>query len=273
MRVCEVHGADRRKPESTYLSRFAANVTSFDGEDGIIARIFEIMPAANRHCLEIGAGDGYEGSNSWSLITTQGWRSLQIEGDPRRFQRLTERHRGNAEVACVNGLAEPQGDLSLDAMIGQAGLDPQLDFLSLDVDGMDWHLWNGMTRCRPRLVMVEFNHTVPNEVTFIQECDPAVNQGASLRAFIELGKRKGYELIATTITNAFFVVAEEFHRFGIADNSIDAMYYNEAYWTRVFQGYDGTLLLAGFQKLIWKNMLPFSADDIQPLPRSLRKYG
>ena len=270
MAVCEIRAADRRKPESTYLGQFAANVTSFDGEDGIIARIFEIMPPLNRHCLEIGAHDGHGGSNTWSLINRQGWSSLQIEGDSSRFAILQQRYAGTGRVSCFNRNVGLSGPDTLDRAIAQASLPADFDFLSLDVDGLDWHIWQGLTQARPRLVLVEFNHTAPNEVVFIQDPDPAVNQGASLRAFVELARDKGYELIATTITNAFFVVAEEFHRFNIADNSIDAMYSNEAYGTRIFQGYDGTLHLAGFQKLIWKNMLEISADDIQPLPRSLR---
>ncbi|KAF0224407.1 MAG: hypothetical protein FD176_1163 [Rhodospirillaceae bacterium] len=273
MAIYEVRGTDRRKPDSIHLGGHAANVTSFDGEDGIIERIFQLMPPANRFCLEIGAHDGHDGSNSWTLINRHGWASLQIEADPDRFAALSRRYADNPQVQCRQMMAAISGPDSLDSALEQAGAPVDLDFLSLDVDGMDWHLWQGLVRHRPRLLLVEFNHTVPNEVVFIQDPDPSVNQGASLRAFMELGKAKGYELVATTITNAFFVPADEFPRFGIADNSIDAMYWNEAYWTRIFQGYDGSLHLAGFQKLIWKRMLPFTAEDVQPLPRSLRTYG
>ena len=272
MPVCELRGTDRRGAESTYLSQFSANVTSADGEDGIIARIFELMPPSNRHCLEVGAHDGHDGSNTWSLINRQGWRSLQIEADPYRFSSLSQRYVDNPQVNCLNQRIALTGENCMDQIVARAGLAPDMDLLSLDVDGLDWHIWNSMETTRPRVLLVEFNHTAPNDVVFIQDPDANVNQGASLRAFIELGRKKGYELIATTLANAFFVVAEEFPRFGIADNGIDAMYYNEAYWTHIFQGFDGTLFLAGFQKLIWKNMLPFSGEDIQPLPRSLRKY-
>lgn len=266
----EVRAADRRKPSSLRISRQAQNVTSFDGEDGVIAAIFDTVAPVYRLCVEFGAHDGVTGSNVWSLIHRQGWNGVLIEGDETRHAQLAANYAGR-DVKAFNryvGLKAPE---RIDDILAEAGT-PTPDLMVIDVDGMDWHIWNGMA-VRPRVVAVEFNHSVPNEVVFVQDPDPALNQGASLRAFVELGKRKGYELVATTITNAFFVEAGLFPNFGIADNSIDAMYFNERWWSWIFQGYDGSLFLAGNKNLIWKNLLPLEHEDIQPLPRSLRRMG
>jgi hypothetical protein len=88
-----------------------------------------------------------------------------------------------------------------------------------------------------------------------------------------LGKRKGYELVAATEVNAIFVVQEEYHKFGITDNSPEAL--NPVYEkekTRLFQGYDGTLFLVGNDKLVWKNRT-ITHEDIQVLPKEERTYG
>ena len=103
---------------------------------------------------------------------------------------------------------------------------------------------------------------------------PAQNpyQGSSLLAMIELGKQKGYELVCTLGCNAFFVPREDSPLFGIENNHIDAMFDDTRTETRVFQCYDGTLVLAGKKSLNW-HKIDFCDEDIQILPASLRRYG
>ena len=113
----------------------------------------------------------------------------------------------------------------------------------------------------PRLVVVEFNPTVPNDVFFVQEDDPAVNQGASLLALIELAQSKGYELVATTEWNGFFVPRDLFPSFNIADNHIDAMHDPAHFESRLFQCYDGTLVLAGCKHLLLNSNNTLVASD------------
>ncbi|MBA2560627.1 MAG: hypothetical protein H0V07_12235 [Propionibacteriales bacterium] len=117
---------------------------------------------------------------------------------------------------------------------------------------------------------MEFNPTASNELYFVQDPDPALNQGSSLLAFVDLAKSKGYELVATTTTNAFFVVAEEYVQFRIDDNSIDAMH--EVYMDmQICQGYDGSIHAAGHLWLNW-HQVPLAQEDFQMLPSGLRRF-
>ena len=100
----------------------------------------------------------------------------------------------------------------------------------------------------PRLVVIEFNPTIPNDVFFVQARDQSFNHGSSLLALIELARQKGYELVVTTDVNAFFVRSDLFHLFGIEDNSIGAIHNPGAYESRIFQLYDGTLVLGRKKK-------------------------
>jgi hypothetical protein len=68
-------------------------------------------------------------------------------------------------------------------------------------------------------VVIEFNPTIPSEVAFVQ-ADANLNQGASLRALVELGNRKGYRLAAATSWNAIFVVEEDWERLQIEEDSV-----------------------------------------------------
>jgi hypothetical protein len=244
----------RRRPDCAYLLQFARNVTSQFGEDGIIAKVLEIVGPANRFCCEFGAWDGKHYSNTWTLIAQQGWRGTLIEGDPGRFMALTRTYAGRDDVQLFNAYVGIEGDFSLDAILADAGAPRDLDLVSIDVDGLDWHIWNATTRFRPRVVIVEFNPTIPNDVVFIQDPDPTLNQGASLRALIELGKAKSYELVAATTCNAVFVDKALFGRVDIADNSIDAMHDLGNLETKFFQLYDGTLMLAGNDRLNWHGL-------------------
>ncbi|MDD9905823.1 MAG: hypothetical protein OXT06_19825 [Rhodospirillaceae bacterium] len=262
----------RVKPDSAYLRKAARKVTSQRGEDGIIEKIFEIMGTANRYCVEFGAWDGKLYSNTWNLLNNEGWGGLQIEGSAEKFAELQAAYAGNEAVTTLNRLVAPAGPDGLDAVLAEAGAPRDLDLLCIDVDGLDWHIWNGLNDFAPRLVVVEFNPSVPNDILFVQDDDPAVNQGASLLALVELGKSKGYELVATTEWNGFFVPQDLFPQFDIADNHIDAMHDPAHFESRLFQCYDGTLVLAGCKHLLWSNVTIDQAD-IQVLPKALRKFG
>jgi hypothetical protein len=277
----EFRPRSRVNPRSAHLSQFARNVTSQDGEDGIIEKIFEIMPPANRYCVEIGAFEGKYLSNTWNLIVNHRWHGVLIEGREMLYQKLAQRFssanpeiegRLSDKVTLIHQYAAFEGERSLDAMLAGAKVPRDLDFISIDIDSNDWYLWDSMKVYQPRAVLIEFNATIPTDVCFVQERDFNVNQGCSLLALIDLGKRKGYELIATTIANAFFVRKEAFPAFGIADNDIDAMYFNGSLQSRLFQGFDGELIVSGYRKLHWPN-LPFTQEDIQVLPKALRRYG
>lgn len=277
----EFRPRSRVKPESTYLLQYARIVTSQYGEDGILEKIFEIIPPANQYCVEIGAFDGKLLSNTWNLIVHHGWHGVMIEGRNLLFQQLRDRYspenpeiegRHSQNVTLIHEYAAFEGEKSLDGLLAKANVPKDFDFISIDIDSNDWHLWDSLKVYQPRLVMIEFNATIPNDVYFVQTRDFNVTQGCSLLALIELGKQKGYELIVCTTANAFFVRQDLFAAFNIADNDIDSMYYNAELQTRLFQGYEGELILAGYQNLHWPN-LPFCQADIQVLPKSLREYG
>ena len=179
---------------------------------------------------------------------------------------------GKANIVTINALVDfNKGAHSLDSILSKTPIPADFEFLCIDVDGCDWHIWNSLSEYRPRLVEIEFNPTIPNHVYFVQDADMGANHGSSLRAMIELGKSKGYELVATTPWNAFFVTTEEFPKFNIVDNSLDAMHSPRELESTVFQLYDGTLVLTGCTQLLWHH-IPISFEDIQVLPRALRRF-
>jgi hypothetical protein len=253
------------------LSVYARDITSQDGEDGIIERIFELIGAENKWCLELGALNGTHDSNTRHLVHDLGWNALLIEADVTYYTRLAKLYEGNPKAHCVNAFVSFEGAQSLDALCKAAGMPRDFDFLSLDIDGNDYHLWDSMREFAPRVVCIEFNQTIPNDVEFVQPRDMRVFQGSSLASLAKLAKRKGYELVATTATNAFFVRRELYPKLGIADNSLAALHSDTRYQTKLYQLYDGTLKIAGYDRLFW-HRVPIDLEALQVLPRNKRVY-
>lgn len=252
------------------LLAYRKDVTSEHGEDGIIERIFRVIGEESRWCVDLGALNGVHGSNVWSLIQN-GWQGVLIEADKTQFERLQKEYAGQSGAHCVNAFVSFEGRQSLDVIFARTPLPQTFDLFSLDIDGNEYHLWDSLQEYRPRVMVVEFNPSIPNDVVFIQPRDMSVFQGSSLRALVELGKRKGYELVAANEVNAFFVLRELFHAFGISDNSIDALHTDTQFQTQLFQLYDGTLKIAGNTRFIWRG-LPIEEEKLQALPRRLRQY-
>jgi len=260
---------------SNWLLEYRHKVTSQFGEDGILRRIFATLPNLNYWCVEFGAGDGQHLSNTYSLIQHLDWFSVQIEANSESYQKLLERYKNNDRVICLNQMVDFEGDSSLEQILSKVGLPEEFDFLSIDVDGNDYHIWDSLKRFRPKVLCIEFNPTIPHYVSYIQPRDFNVYQGSSLAAMVVLGKQKGYELIASTECNGIFVDQQYFPLFEIQDNSIWKMNQNFELWTHVFQLYDGTIVVGGNDTLIWHNIkldLRAIQELVQVLPVEERVY-
>lgn len=257
--------------KNEWLLDYRRDVTSEHGEDGIIEKIFEVIGDGGKWCVELGALNGKHDSNTWNLIKNKGWNAVLIEADPTYFKRLTNEHQGNGRVHPLNAFVSFTGEDTLDALFKRTPLPKSFDLFVLDIDGNDYHLWDSLTEYHPRVMVIEFNPSIPDSISFVQPRDMAVYQGSSLRAVADLAKKKGYELICVVAGNAFFVEKALYGKFNIADNAIETLHTDHAYETQIFQLYDGTIKLAGCKELIWHKLLMDEAK-MQPLPPARRVY-
>jgi hypothetical protein len=253
------------------LLKYSRNVASQNGEDGIIEHIFSRLPAATkRHFVEFGAWDGKHLSNCFNLANNPGWNGLFIEANEGKFEQLILNHGRSENITCLNRFVEFEGPNRLDNLIDQTRFPIDFDLLSIDIDGPDYFVWESMEEFRPKVVIIEFNPSIPNDVVFVQAKDMTVNQGSSLLALILLGKKKGYELICATSCNAIFVLSEFYEAFGLESNHITQLYTPHCDG-RIFHGYDSYVYITGMPRLLWSNV-DISSHDLQVLPKSLRKF-
>ena len=132
-------------------------------------------------------------------------------------------------------------------------------------------VWKRVKNYQPKVVVIEFNPTIPTNIRFVQEANPGVNQGASLLSLVELGKEKGYELVCVLPFNAFFVKREFLHLFHLDSNEPETLRTDLSAITYLFSGYDGRVFLRGACKLPWHG-IKLREKSVQPLPRFFRKY-
>lgn len=257
--------------QDDWLSGYARNASSQFGEDGILEKVLEVIGDANSWCVEFGAWDGVVYSNTHQLVVEKGYSAVLIEADPDRFQELCATYRDRHGVVPVNRFVGFGGHDNLDAILKATDIPLDFDVLSIDIDGNDYHVWEATKRYRPKVVVIEFNPTVPSSVEFVQPRDVGVAQGSGVASIAELGRRKGYELVALTTANAILVDSCYFGLFGIEDNSPASLRRDESAITHVFHGYDGTIFVRGNRRLIWHE-LPLDEARFQQLPRGLRRY-
>jgi hypothetical protein len=222
------------------IAEFAHNVTSQFGEDGIIAEIFRRIGTVHPSCVEFGAWDGKHLSNTWSLWHEQGWRAVLIEGHPERHAALARSLADFPQVRALCAYVQPEGENGLDSLLANCGLEHDFDLLSIDVDGDDYHIWRGLNQFRPRVVVIEYNPTIPPDLELVQHKGGYF--GASARALVLLASAKGYRLACCTQTNCFFVDAVCWDMLGIAQPTLEDVFQRDNL-TYVINSYDGKTYL------------------------------
>lgn len=199
------------------FSRYSQN-----GEDGLLLYIFSLIGTTNKRVVEVCAGDGIE-CNAANLIINHGWEGLLFDGDEEAVRRGNRFYRQRTNAWKLRRLP-PQlihawiTRDNINELITSHGIAGEIDLLSLDLDGMDYWIWNSINCIAPRVVVVEYNNrwsadqsvTVPYGADFSGQdlgVDGAGYFGASLGAYHQLAKEKGYRLIGANSpnTNAIFM--------------------------------------------------------------------
>ncbi len=187
-------------------------------EDGILLYIFSLIGTTNKRCVELCAGNGIE-CNTANLVIHHRWIGLMFDGDEKNVEAAKKFYSANLDTKYWPPTIAKEWITrgNINRLIQENGFNGEIDLLSLDIDGVDYWLWEEISCIAPRVVVLEFNHlwgsdvsvTVPYRDDFRAEftCHGSDYAGASLKAFVKLGRKKGYRLVGTNAiaTNAFFI--------------------------------------------------------------------
>jgi hypothetical protein len=139
--------------EPEWLLKFKDNTYSQTGEDGIIKKILEILPEKDQWCVEFGAWDGVFLSNTRNLIEQDGYHAVLIEGSKKKYADLCRNYANSEKVVALNNLVGFSDADNLDQILKDTPIPTNFDFLSIDVDGNDYHIWKAVSRYRPKLYL------------------------------------------------------------------------------------------------------------------------
>lgn len=200
------------------LFEYGFSIFSQHEEDGILWYIFSLIGTTNKKCIEVCAGTGME-SNTANLIVNHFWTGLLFEGDRKKLkvaQEFYTKHKNTMihPPQMVHAWIDKE---NINGLIKDNGHQGEIDLFSLDVDGIDYYLLESLNQVSPRVIVLEINHllgfekslSIPYDKNFKAEFskDGTDYAGASLKAFIKLGRTKGYRFVGTNrfATNAFFI--------------------------------------------------------------------
>ncbi|MBU6237398.1 MAG: hypothetical protein KGQ51_06185 [Planctomycetes bacterium] len=204
----------RREPcyqDPRCLIPFGGKVYSQNDEDGILREIFRRIGTHRKVFVEFGVGHGLE-NNSVSLLLDD-WRGLWLEGNRRfveQIQRGFRRMIAEDQLRLVHTFITRD---NIDDLIRQHTPDREVDLLSVDIDGNDFHVLERIQCISPRVIVMEYNSKFAPPLLYCMDYDDrhmwdgTDKMGASLK-FLELAlAARGYHLVGCSLTgiNAFFV--------------------------------------------------------------------
>lgn len=206
----------RHKPGSR-LADFEFKVFSQWGEDGILQHLTTHLDLPSRTFIEFGVEDFYE-SNCRFLMMKDRWQGFVIDGSPANIARLRRSY--FYWMYQLDSMASFITKDNVASLLEHSGFGDEPGLLSVDVDGVDYHLVEALTRIRAAILIVEYNGlfghrrsvTVPYDAQFQRGKAHESNLylGASLPAFVRLLNGRDYALVGVNGmgSNAFFVRRE-----------------------------------------------------------------
>lgn len=191
-------------------------VSSQFGEDGIIQYLIRQagIPRDRQTFVEFGVGS-YDEANTRFLLTHDNWRGLIMDGDPEHMAAVREsslywRH----DLTAISAFIDSE---NINGLIRDAGFSGEIGLLSVDIDGIDYWVWEAVDVVNPIIVVAEYNSvfgskhavTIPLDQKFQRARAHYSNLywGVSLKALELLARRKGFALVGSNSAgnNAFFV--------------------------------------------------------------------
>lgn len=187
------------------------------GEDGILAHILRHVKVSRKVFVEFGVETYAEANTRW-LVVNDGWSGLVLDGGEDNIAAIRR-----DPIYWQHNLKAVQAFITrenINSLISEQGIAGEIGLLSVDIDGVDYWVWEAITVVQPAIVVAEYNSLLGPERAVTVPYDPAFQRakahhshsyyGASLAALVALGRRKGMAFVGsnTAGNNAFFVRRE-----------------------------------------------------------------
>ena len=187
------------------------------GDDGMIQYLINNIKINEKSFIEFGV-ENFKESNTRFLLINNNWTGLVMDGSQNNINFIKKdeiywKYSLNAKRVFIT--AE-----NVNEVIMSEGIEGQIGLLHIDIDGMDYWIWNALNIIEPQIVIIEYNSvfgnkrpiTVPYQSDFVREKshNSFLYFGASLPALCYLAEKKGYTFVGSNSNgnNAYFVKSE-----------------------------------------------------------------
>jgi hypothetical protein len=193
------------------LIPFGDKIYSQSDEDGIIREIFNRIGTTNKTFVEFGIGNGLE--NNTLALLFEGWQGLWIDASSKSVNKIRENFNIIIEKEYLKIIQSFITKENINDLISDNIKSEEIDLLSVDIDGNDYHIIDAITCVSPRVIVVEYNAKFTPPVLYCMDYNPTHRWekddcfGASLKFFEVNLEKKGYYLVGCNLSgaNAFFV--------------------------------------------------------------------
>jgi hypothetical protein len=201
-------------PDDATIPEMEFQVFSQFGDDGIIQFLISHLPISHRTFVEFGVED-YREANTRFLLVNNRWKGLVLDGDPANIRHIKEE-----KLYLYHDLDAKQAFITrenINQLITSSGFSGEIGILSVDLDGVDYWVWEAIDSVQPVIVIAEYNScfgaehcvTVPYRPDFQwnRQGNEVYRWGASLGALNALAEKKGYDLFGCNSAgnNSYFI--------------------------------------------------------------------
>ncbi len=184
---------------------FQKKILSQYGQDGVLEKIFDVIGTTNKYFVEFGSAGTDTGMGNTAYLRRRGFTGLLMDGtEPPYDSNVSTNNFYDVKVEFITAS-------NINDLFTKYNVPKDFDFLSIDIDGQDFHVWNNLRNYSPRVVSIEMNHHIhPGKDKVMPLNDSWIwdgNEwfGSSVTALKKLGNSKGYALVATCMSDAIFV--------------------------------------------------------------------
>jgi hypothetical protein len=186
------------------LNIYQKKVLSQWGQDGVIEKIFDVIGTTNKYFVEFGSSGNDTGMGNTAYLRNRGFNGLLMDGYEKPYGGDVNDRKYDVKIEFISSS-------NINELFKKYNVPNEFDFLSIDIDGQDFHVWNKLEKYSPRVVSIEMNyHIEPGKDKVMPLNDNWVwngtaISGSSVTALKKLGNKKGYALVATCMSDAIFV--------------------------------------------------------------------
>jgi hypothetical protein len=168
----------------SFYNKFAKDeIYSQNGEEGVLLEVIKRLKLEIGCAVEFGGHNGRYLSNT-ALLIDKGWSGKFIEADYDLWEQCCKNWHGNDRVKSICSMVNP-GNVG-------AFVDETCDVVSIDVDGLDYQIFQAM-EAKPKVVIIEIDSSIPPDADRFNS-----EGGAGYLPMVKLAHEKGYFILCHT---------------------------------------------------------------------------